>query len=112
MLKWAAKPQLFSIAPATRHGEQALGRLWSSESVDSLAPALSPSPLGFCDLCRPTPVGSIREQAGRSTHMIDIIRVAYAAETGGADAGFWVAAITSGRKVSSRGVGNFDSGFG
>ena len=36
----------------------------------------------------------------------------HAAETGGAEAGLREAAMTSGRKPSSRGVGNFDSGFG
>ena len=35
----------------------------NSEGFDSIASrALSPSPLGFCDLCRGFPVPSIREQ--------------------------------------------------
>src|SRR3954469_13458495 len=38
--------------------------------------------------------------------------VAHAAETGGAEAGFFVEIITSGRKVSSRGCRNFDSALG
>jgi len=40
-----------------------MGSHLNSERLDLIASALSPSPLGFRDLCRGFPASSIREQA-------------------------------------------------
>jgi hypothetical protein len=52
------------VAAAKQVMEFRRGRLSSSnsESFDRSLPALSPSPLGFCDLCRDFPTPSIREK--------------------------------------------------
>jgi hypothetical protein len=39
------------------------GRVSTPKALIRSLPALSPSPLGFCDLCRGFPAPSIREQA-------------------------------------------------